>query len=959
MNGSRTRFHALVGNMRPWQFKLAAILLTLAIVSAMSLLIHGRVTWDYLLTGFVASLVAYLITDLIYARFEQVEEATSRYRLLFECGGDAIAVVDGASGRFSDVNTAWCELYGYAREEALSLTPMDLLAGGQAGAMAGHRQWHRRKNGHIFPVEVAQGTARLGGRDLLCITTRDMSDRLKVDDTLALHKRAMEASSVGIVIADAQAPDLPLIYVNPAFERITGYAAAEALGRNCRFLQGPEREQPALEAIRAALRTGTEGRSLLRNYRKDGTPFWNELVITPVRDGIGRLTHFIGIQQDVTDRKEVEAVLERYAFMVNAVDEMMSVVSREHRYEAVNDQWCVMLGRRREEVIGASIAQVWGEKVYRESIAPLIEQCFSEGYPVSTQARVNLPGVGERECAITYYPYHAPAGKVAHAVVVTRDITEQVHAKLALQASESRLRTVLDSMVDGVIVIDERGTIESFNPAAERLFGYRADEVTGRNVSLLMPEPHAAAHDGYLRRYLETGEARIIGVGREVTGRRRDGSTFPMDLAVNPMASGGRRCFVGVVRDISARKAVELELVHALETAQVASRAKSEFLSSMSHELRTPMNAILGFAQLLHMDRGLGDEQKDNVAEILKAGRHLLALINEVLDLSRIESGKLALSMEPVALMDLVEECAALVESGAVRQGLSLERDLAQCEHRWVRADRLRLKQVLINLLSNAVKYNRRGGQVRITCGFATPGWVRLSVSDTGLGIPEDRQAELFTAFNRLGRENSTTIEGSGIGLVISKKLVELMGGEIGMESRPDWGSTFWVELAESPPLQAPGLAAADSRAAPDGGTARDGTAPSRTLLYVEDNPANLRLVQQALTRRPDLRLLTSGDPREGLALARSQRPDLILLDINLPGMDGYELLGHLRDDPDTRTTPVIAISANAMAGDIQRGLEAGFRVYLTKPLDLDRLLEEIDLTLGQETHGSDRRENT
>lgn len=943
MDSYRTRFHALVGRMRPWQFKLAAILLTLVIVGAMSLLIQGRVTWDYLLTGLVTSLVvASLITDLIYARFGQIMEATSRYRLLFECGSDAIALVDGDTGRFIDVNAAWSRLYGPSREEARAMTPADLLAGGRAGAMDGNRQWHRRGNGDIFPVEVSRGSARIQGREMVCIITRDVSDRLKIDGALALHRRAMEAISVGILIADAQQPDLPLIYVNPAFERITGYAAAEVLGRSCGFLQGTDQEQPALEAIRAALRAGAEEHGLLRNIRKDGTPFWNELVITPVRDGIGRLTHFIGIMKDVTERKRTEAALERYEFLANAVDEMMTVVNREHRYEAVNDQWCVMLDRRRDEVIGATLAEVWGEKVYRESIAPLIEQCFTEGYPVSTRATINLPRIGERTCAITYYPYHAPSGEVALAVVLTRDITEQMRAEQALQASESRLRTVLDSMVDGVIVIDEQGTVESFNPAAEGIFGYRSGEVVGNNVKLLMPQADAMAHDGHLRRHRETGRTGIIGVGREVTGRRRDGSTFPMDLAVSTMSNGGRRCFVGVVRDISERKAVELELVHALETARVASRAKSEFLSSMSHELRTPLNAILGFAQLLHMDRGLGAEQTDNAAEILKAGSHLLALINETLDLSRIEAGKLALSMEPVNLPELIGECAILVEADAARQGLSLERNSGNCENRWVRADRLRLKQVLLNLLSNAVKYNRPDGLVRIECAASTPGRVRLSVRDTGLGIPQDMQAELFTAFHRLGRENSN-IEGTGIGLAISKKLVELMGGDIGMESRPGQGSTFWVDLAEALP-PAPAEATGDD---PASGRPDNHSGLGRhTILYVEDNPANLRLVQQALARRPDILLLTSGDPLKGLELARAHRPVLILLDINLPGTDGYELLGRLREFPETRATPAIAISANATEGDIRRGLEAGFRAYLTKPLDLDRLRAEIDLTL-------------
>ncbi len=497
------------------------------------------------------------------------------------------------------------------------------------------------------------------------------------------------------------------------------------------------------------------------------------------------------------------ARLERYEFMVNAVGEMMSVINREHRYEAVNDQWCVAMGRRREAVLGRHLAEVWGEVDYRDHIEPRLRQCFDQGQPVALQTTLNLPGRGRAECAITYYPYHAAAGEVSHVVVVTRDVTGQVRAGRALQASEARLRTVLDSMVDGVIVIDQQGTVTAFNPAAQRMFGYIPDEVLGRNVSLLMPEPDHSAHDGYLRRHLDMGVAHIIGAGREVTGQRKDGSTFPLDLAVSAMTDDVGRSFVGVVRDISARKAAERRLADALEAARKASRAKSEFLSSMSHELRTPMNAILGFAQLLEMDARLGDEQRDNVVEILKAGRHLLALINEVLDLSRIESGRVVLRIEPVPIIDLIGECAALVESGAIRQGLTFRRELAACAGRRVRADRLRIKQVLLNLLSNAVKYNRHGGEVRVTCDFAVPGRVRLTVSDTGLGIPEDQQAGLFTAFHRLGREDSD-IEGTGIGLAISKKLVELMQGDIGMESRPGQGSTFWVDLPDADAAPAP-----------------------------------------------------------------------------------------------------------------------------------------------------------
>ncbi len=768
----------------------------------------------------------------------------------------------------------------------------------------------------------------------------------------APHRRAMEALPVSVVIADATAPDLPLVYVNPAFEEITGYRREEALGRNCRFLQGPDRDQPGLNDIRAALREGREARALLQNYRKDGAPFWNQLAITPVRDDGGTLTHFIGIMEDVTQRKQDESVLERYEFMVNAVGEMMCVVDRDHRYEAVNDQWCVVVRRRRDALIGMHLAEIWGDAAYTEMIAPCVDQCFKNGYPVSANVSLELTNGGPRACTAAFYPYHATSGEVAHVVLVIRDVTEQMRAKAALQASEARLRSVLESVADGIVVIDERGNIETFNPAAERIFGHVAEAVLGRNVSVLMSPSMRDAHDGYLRHYLETGQSRIIGVGREVTGQRKDGATFPMDLAVSPMHVGDQRYFTGIIRDITERKRNEREMMRALKAAESASLAKSEFLSSMSHELRTPMNAILGFAQLLEMDPGLAAEQADNAREILGAARHLLGLINEVLELSRIESGHMALSMESLDLKQLVEECATLLASAAAQHGIEVQKPTAACPDRWVWADRLRLKQVLINLLSNAIKYNQAGGRVRIECETTLPHRVRLRVIDTGPGIALERQGKLFTPFDRLGRETGP-IEGSGIGLVITRRLVEMMYGEIGFDSQPGQGSTFWVELAESAPMREPAprdkpSAVADVQDTP-------GTPARKTLLYIENNAANLRLMRQFLASRRDLHLIGCADALQGLALARSEQPDLILLDINLPGMSGYDILKKLRADADTRATPVLAVSADAMPTAIERELGVGFQAYLTKPLDLDHLLAEIDRALLGATPARER----
>jgi signal transduction histidine kinase/CheY-like chemotaxis protein len=387
------------------------------------------------------------------------------------------------------------------------------------------------------------------------------------------------------------------------------------------------------------------------------------------------------------------------------------------------------------------------------------------------------------------------------------------------------------------------------------------------------------------------------------------------------------------------------ELGQAIEEARNANHAKSAFLSSMSHELRTPLNAILGFSQILTSETmpSTPEQKKEFASHILKSGRHLLTLINEVLDLAKIESGTVALSMEAVALDDILAECRVMIGPLAAARGV---RALFPQAAGWLlQADHTRLKQVLLNLLSNAVKYNREGGAVVVDCATTAAGRVRLSVQDTGLGLRPDQLDRLFQPFNRLGQENGVQ-EGTGIGLVVTRRLVELMGGEIGVSSSPGVGSLFWIELdaatlpaLEAPEPMAPALALAPGAAA---------SAVPHLLLYVEDNPANLRLVQEIVRFRPDLRLLPASDGHVGLSLARAHLPDIILMDLNLPGLDGFELLRELRRDPRTAAIPAIALTANAMQSDIERGLAAGFVRYLTKPLDIARFSEAIDATLAQ-----------
>jgi len=402
-----------------------------------------------------------------------------------------------------------------------------------------------------------------------------------------------------------------------------------------------------------------------------------------------------------------------------------------------------------------------------------------------------------------------------------------------------------------------------------------------------------------------------------------------------------------IISTIEAQKLAEqvetakAQLEGAKALAEKANLAKSDFLSSMSHELRTPLNAILGFAQLLEAGSPPPTAtQTERLHQIIKAGWYLLDLINEILDLAVIESGKLSLSLEPLSLSDVLLECEAMIGPQAQQRGINISFDKIDStlfDH----ADHTRVKQVLINLLSNAVKYNREHGMVEVKCAATSPERIRISVKDSGAGLPPEKLAKLFQPFNRLGQETGTE-EGTGIGLVVTKQLVELMGGTVGVESTVGVGSEFWIELIRDamPQLSAEHTMAAQLAPQAQGNTAL------RSLLYLEDNPANLMLVEQIIEGVPQVRMLSARDATVGIALARAHLPEVILMDINLPGLNGIQALKILRDDPATAHIPVLAISANAMPRDIQQGLEAGFFRYLTKPIKINEFMQALNMAL-------------
>ncbi len=431
----------------------------------------------------------------------------------------------------------------------------------------------------------------------------------------------------------------------------------------------------------------------------------------------------------------------------------------------------------------------------------------------------------------------------------------------------------------------------------------------------------------------------------ELTYICKDGSRFPAIVSITALRDdyGDLIGYLLIGTDNSVRKRVELELTRAMEAAEKANRAKTDFLSGMSHELRTPLNAILGFAQVMEAGAPLPTpSQKRSIDQILKAGWYLLELINEILDLALIESGKLTLSREPVSLVEIMLECRAMIEPQAKKRGIVMS--FPQFDFPYVvSADRTRLKQVLINLLFNAVKYNRPNGTVAIECTIRPLNVIRVSIRDTGLGLAPEQLGQLFQPFNRLGQEAGVQ-EGTGIGLVVSKRLIDLMGGSIGADSEVDVGSVFWIELGlTTAPLLMTREAELAALSAPQ---ALDG-APRDLVLHVEDNPANLELVEQIIAQRSDLKLLSAADGNLGVEFARTHQPRVIVMDINLPGISGIEAMRILRADPSTAHIPIIALSANAMPRDIKRGLEAGFFNYLTKPLKIGEFLHGLDAALA------------
>ena len=783
----------------------------------------------------------------------------------------------------------------------------------------------------------------------------------------AFRQRLFESSHVAIAVVDERAR---FIDCNPAAASLYGWgSAAELIGKHGLDVSSPVQadDTPSAQAQHSAQALADGSAFFEWRHRRPDGEIWDGEVHMMRFESEGRLLLQCTLE-DITERKRAQQALRtvetRYALAAR--------IGRSAAWEIWPAERRIFFDANLPRLVGYAEGELsenlddWFRLVPKADRARVADALLAvaEGrndrYAVEHTLRRKDGTIGwifmqgERVSA----PGETPLRMVGSSV----DITERKTADRALRL----LEFAIDSAPDEVISVNSVGDIVGVNQRMCLNLGMTADEILGSPVGNFDPDFAKPQFEQMMKRLQTERWMRF-----ESRHRRTDGSIYPVEISTSLIHFDGEDYTVAFSRDITERKRTDqelrrmneeleqrvqqrtAELLAAKTEAERANLAKSEFLSRMSHELRTPLNAILGFGQLMAL------ETRDarptlHVREILNAGRHLLELINEVLDLARVESGSLSVSPEPVALLPTVLECLALLHPQAQTRGVQLPDAAQVCDGVHVRADRTRLKQVLLNLLSNAVKYNRPQGRVEVACTIEAHGdaggrQVRIDVRDDGPGLTAQQCERLFVAFERLDADERR-IEGTGIGLALSKRLVELMGGTIGVDSTPGAGSTFWLRLPLSDAV--PASASDGPDAAPPPAQPAAGDPARREVLCIEDNPANLRLIESMLASRRDLRLLSAIAPGLGLELARTRQPALILLDINLPDMDGWAVLRCLLEHPATRDIPVVAVSANAMPADIERGKAAGFAAYLTKPLDVRRLMEVVDRLLAQPSAG-------
>ena len=741
--------------------------------------------------------------------------------------------------------------------------------------------------------------------------------------------------------------------INEKFCDISGYSRSELLGHNHRLLKSDYHPESFYEELWDTISKGNIWHGEICNIKKNGDEYWVDSTIVPFLNAKGKPYKYVSARTDITKLKQSQERLYLSQTFANIGTWDWNIRSGDLYWSSRISQ---LFGYKKD--VDETTFEDFLSVIHpddREMVVDAVNNCVDNGSTYNIEHRVVWPDNSVRWMQERGNVVRAEDGRPLHMLGVVQDITPRVLAEIALKESEEKYRLLFERSEDPMWMIIDNHFVLANQAAANILHYSSIEELINTHPSDISPEYQP---NGKLS-YDAANEMMAIAFRDNYhrfdwIHKKKNGEELSVEITLTHVPFEGKSALFCVGRDITERKLVVSALVKARKKAEKANLAKSQFLSSMSHELRTPMNAILGFSQLLIIenDPALTASQYENVNEILKAGNHLMYLINEILDLAKIESGKIDLSFEPVELNEIITESLQLITPLAKSRGIditSLEKDsritLEQpiSDTHVIQADRTRLKQVLLNLLSNAVKYNSKNGKIIVSFRHADNNHIRISITDTGAGLDQEQKSNLFKPFNRLGLESSN-IEGVGIGLVITKNIISLMNGVIGVDSQPGKGSTFWFELpiysdANNHKYISSGL---KPRTPESSETVDDNC----TVLYIEDNPANLRLVSQILSQHKNIEMLSAHEPLLGIDIATEYKPELILLDINLPGMSGFDVLKKLRQKESTRNIPVIAISANAMPKDIEMGILAGFNDYITKPVVITELLLSVEKAL-------------
>lgn len=926
-----------------------------------------------------------VVTLVDIKSLRKAEAEVEKFKFMAESSADPMLLLNSDS-RIEYANPNACETLQYSRDTLQTMTLKDIDEGfdsekfpalfataATATVPKFETDW-RRQDGTTLPVEVSISRVDIGDRSLLFANIRDITERRDSEVEMRLRTTAMDSATSGILISDANKPDLPITYANPAFYRLTGYDENEVIGRNCRFLQGKGTKEKHVRTLRDAIRNQKECKVTIKNYRRDGSWFWNDLHVSPVFDERGILRNYVGVQHDVTaeiearDRSRSET--KRIAAIMNATAEGMYGVNLDGSCTFANSACVGMLGYESvDELIGRNMHQ-------------LIHSMAVDGTPTpEKQCQIHLvtkTGDGTHVDDEVFWRKDGSCFPVEYrseplykqddltgAVVSFQDISE----RLAVAGQLEQLGAMIDASHDAIIIWELDGGIVQWNTGAVRLYGFEAQEAVGRITHSLFKTSHPDGWQAVRSSLIEQGD--WVGILEHQT---KEGETLSVSSRHQLLTlSDGQRYVLEINRDYSEQARVQETLQNANKAFQQANEAKTQFLANISHELRTPMTAVLGFAEMLkgHSD---DSEYRDKVATITRNGQYLLALLNDILDLSKIEAGKMDVKRESVSVPKLIEDVQALMDNRSEEEGVPLTFEFMTDVPSFVTADRTRIRQILVNLIGNALKFTDEG-TVRVQVDFASDhvdksvatltnsgagNYLRVQVIDTGIGMTQEQVDALFQPFAQASAETSRKFGGTGLGLSISRRLAEAMGGSISVESEFRRGSTFALCLPVSDTqrksMGRPKIGKTEIQ--PDQ-LINDVLPGINARILLADDRRDVWRVARYFLEKCGAEVEIAEDGRQAVdAVNRSNAEgnpfNLILMDMQMPIMTGQEAVAALRHQG--CRLPIIALTADAMEGERESCLAIGCDEYSPKPIDgpvLMRLVKKL-IDKGRSEHTTD-----